>query len=116
MMFLNKFLNFAVDYKIISCNNAKAIESFKEDSFIKSNFTDNEIVNILNYNYPINIKNLIFIAIYSGLRLSEIVNLTNSDIKKDSNNIYYFDIKSSKTKSGIRKVPIHKDILSKGLI
>ncbi len=45
----------------------------------------------------------------------EIHELTNDSIRKDIDGIYYFDILKSKTTSGIRKIPIHKDILDRVL-
>jgi len=61
---------------------------------------------------------IIRIALYSGLRLGEITQLTKDDIKLDTEfNIFYFDIntlngKKVKNKTSIRKVPLHPDICS----
>jgi integrase len=61
---------------------------------------------------------IIRIALFSGLRLGEIVQLTKKDIKFDTKTeIYYFDIntengKKVKNKSSIRIVPIHSSISS----
>lgn len=57
------------------------------------------------------------IGYYTGMRLEEICQLYLSDIKEE-NNIWYFDIiedndKHVKTASGIRKVPIHDDMIDK---
>lgn len=112
MAYVNKFLTFGVTYKLIPENNVKGLENFKEDAVIKENYTDEDIKNIFAYDYAQNYKNIFTIAAYSGMRVSEIVNLTKESVKKDSNTgIYYFDILKSKTQAGIRKVPIHKNIL-----
>jgi integrase len=55
------------------------------------------------------------IALYAGMRLNEILQLTVADIKKEDD-IYYFDInnknnKQVKNKSSIRKVPIHSILI-----
>lgn len=61
------------------------------------------------------------IALYSGMRLSEIVQLLVTDIKTESS-VEYFDIKRGegekkqiKTASSIRRVPIHKTLVELGL-
>ncbi len=111
MKYVNMFLEYGVNYKLIDENNVKGIENLKEDSPDKENFTNDDIKNILSYGYPQNFKDIFKIGAYTGMRVSEINNLTKESIKVDENEIYYFDISKSKTKSGIRKVPIHKDIL-----
>ena len=113
--YLNQFLDFAVSRKLIKENNAKGIKNLKEEDVDKENFTDEDIKNILAYEYnePA-IENFFLIAMYSGMRLGEIHNLTNDDIKQD-NGIYYFNITDGKTKNSIRQVPIHDEILVKVL-
>ncbi len=61
------------------------------------------------------------IALYSGMRLGEIVQLLVSDIKSDDG-VTYFDIrrgegekKQIKTLSSIRRVPVHKTLIELGL-
>lgn len=61
-----------------------------------------------------------FIALYSGMRLEEIGQMMVSDVRQEGN-IYYFDIndnddKNLKTKTSIRKIPIHKNILEKNFL
>jgi integrase len=112
--YLNKFLDFAVSRKLIRENNLKGIESLKEEEVNKENFTDKDIENIFAYNYEQKIRDYFIIAAYSGMRSGEIHQLTNNDIIK-VDDIYIFDIKDSKTKAGLRKVPIHKDILEQVL-
>lgn len=60
------------------------------------------------------------IALYSGMRMGEIVQLLASDIKFE-NGVWYFDIskgegKSLKTASSKRRVPVHKTLLDFGLL
>lgn len=59
------------------------------------------------------------IALYSGMRLGEIVQLLKSDVKEESG-VWYFDVnkgadKSLKTASSKRRVPIHRTLLDLGL-
>lgn len=60
------------------------------------------------------------IALFSGMRLGEIVQLLRSDIKQE-NGIWYFDVnkgegKSLKTASSKRRVPIHPALIQLGLV
>jgi integrase len=112
IVYVNNFLEFALARQLIKHNPVKAHESLKEEESTKENYTDKDIQQILSNNLDDNILTFVKIAIYSGMRLHEIHNLTNDDIKKDSEGIYYFDINKSKTKNGIRKVPIHEKILN----
>ncbi|MDD3770335.1 MAG: phage integrase SAM-like domain-containing protein [Sulfuricurvum sp.] len=111
MAYVNLFLEHGVTYKLINENNAKGIENMKEDAVQKENFTDEDIKAIFAYDYPQNFKDIFKVAAFTGMRVSEIINLTNEDIKISEDEIYYFDVTKSKTKAGIRHVPIHKDIL-----
>ena len=114
-IYINVFLEYAIDYKLISENNAKPIESLLEnDKKKKTNYTDTEILEILSYDYEQEYRDIFHIVIHTGMRVSEIVNLTNENIMQE-NGIYYFDIVKAKTSAGIRKVPIHKSILDRVL-
>jgi integrase len=60
------------------------------------------------------------IALYSGMRLGEILQLLKSDVKEE-NAVWYFDVnkgegKSLKTVSSKRRVPIHRTLIDMGLI
>ena len=60
------------------------------------------------------------IALYTGARMGEIIQLKPSDLKQD-NNIWYFDIndddgKSVKTLQSKRKLPLHSKLIGLGLI
>ncbi|VDC27458.1 site-specific integrase [Pseudogemmobacter humi] len=62
------------------------------------------------------------IALYSGMRLGEIVQLLRADIKQE-NGVWFFDnaktpgiSKQLKTNSSIRQVPIHKHLIEAGFL
>ncbi|MDX9742348.1 MAG: phage integrase N-terminal SAM-like domain-containing protein [Arcobacteraceae bacterium] len=81
----------------------------------KGNYEDWEIRKILDYIWENESKlyYIIFkIAIYTGMRQNEIISIKESDIKEDRDRIKYIDIRDSKTNSGIRKVPLHKELLA----
>ncbi len=80
----------------------------------KGNYEDWEIRKILDYIFENEDKlyYIIFkIAIYTGMRQNEILNIKESDIKESKEGIKYIDIRDSKTNSGIRKVPLHENLL-----
>jgi len=60
------------------------------------------------------------VALFSGMRQDEICQLTREDVKQDED-VWYFDVtgdndKRVKNKQSVRRVPIHKRLLNKGLI
>jgi integrase len=60
------------------------------------------------------------IALYSGMRMGEIVQLLVADVKQDGD-IWYFDVnkaegKSLKTVSSKRRVPVHRTLVELGLL
>lgn len=115
--YLRGFVKFACDRKLIGEDNTKAILALDEKQDEKKrkkeveNYTNKEINDILNFEYDDEIYNKVFkICAFSGMRISEIYNLQDKNIKCD-NGVYYFDIEDSKTISGIRDVPIHSDLV-----
>ena len=125
LIYTKQFLKFAEQREYIRKNIAEPVKLYNKtqtraEESKKENFTNEEIEKILNKeidrNFDKAMKTFCEIAIYSGMRLSEINSLTNESIVKDnSTGIYYFNISKSKTENGIRKVPIHKNILEKVL-
>lgn len=53
-------------------------------------------------------NSIIIILIYTGLRISELFDLTRDNVHLDEK---YFDIRESKTDAGIRLVPLHESII-----
>lgn len=111
MIYLSKFLDFGVKQKILDTNESKNIKQYVEKDLKKENFSKEDFENIKNYNYDKYYQNIFEILKHSGMRISELYNLKNEDIKKDENNIYYFQINDAKTDNGNREIPIHKTIL-----
>ena len=58
----------------------------------------------------------VLLAAYSGARRSEIANLKMSDFKVDADGISYFIIKKGKTAAAVRRVPIHSELIKRGLL
>ncbi|MFA6192633.1 MAG: tyrosine-type recombinase/integrase [Sulfurimonas sp.] len=109
---VNQFIKFGVNYKYLKENNVGGLETLKEITVKKENFTDEEINTVLNYeDIEPNYKMAFKIAIYTGMRVSEIINIENENIReKDS--ITYIDLPKSKTDAGIRDIPICDKLLS----
>ena len=70
-------------------------------------FTDNEIQKLWNM-ADNKYYQIILMLIYSGVRISEFLNLKKENIHLDKQ---YFDVIESKTENGIRKVPIADKVL-----
>ncbi|MGE4444653.1 MAG: tyrosine-type recombinase/integrase [Candidatus Altimarinota bacterium] len=111
---LSSFFHFGEDRELLEKNFLKNIKQFKEEKVEKDNFTDEQLLKILEidkdkfYSYnkqrkPIfNYYNLFKICIYSGTRISEILKLKKENVKQDR-----FTIVDAKTENGNRTVPIH---------
>ena len=84
--------------------------SIKEVTKIKENFTKKDLENIFSYDYSPYYHNILTILAHTGMRIGELWSIKKEDIIEDEG-IYCFDLKESKTDTGIRKIPIHKNIL-----
>lgn len=102
--------DFAIKNEIINNpkNLAEWLDIGKSTTQEKEIFNDEEI-EILWDNTDKDICKIILILIYSGLRISELLDLKKEDVYLEER---YLDIKDAKTKAGIRKVPINHKILN----
>lgn len=80
----------------------KAWQKAGTDSTDMRPFTDEEVKTLLEGGADADMRDLMQIAALSGLRLEEIGQLRVKDCEDD-----LFDITRSKTRAGVRKVPIH---------
>lgn len=71
-------------------------------------FTTKEIEKIWEWEGTNEYFSVILMLIYSGVRISELL-----ELKKENVNLteQWFDVTASKTKAGVRKVPIHNKVL-----
>jgi integrase len=84
----------------------KAWRDDPEQSTAMRPFTDNEVTRLLSGDMPnADMLDLMKIAALSGMRLEEIGQLRVADCVDD-----VFNIRKSKTKAGLRKVPTHSDL------
>lgn len=105
---LNMVFDYAVKNDFISKNPVKFVELKKYKKVqIKKEITDIEL-QLLWDNLDIYYADVILILIYTGMRVSEFINLRKDDINLSKNVIY---ISKSKTEAGVRNIPIHNKIL-----
>jgi integrase len=104
------FLNFAKVKKFIKENNMENIKKLKVEETKRELFTLAEIKNVFSYdNYNYNAKEVFKILLYTGMRINEFYNLKKENFK-NRDGIDYIEVTTSKTKNGLREIPIHKNI------
>lgn len=94
--------------------------TFKYQSIPYANYTDLQMNSIVSYyeQQEISDKQLVVLtACYTGMRLSEICNLTSESVKHDTESGYnYIFIEKGKTDAARRVIPISKKLEATGLI
>lgn len=105
---IHMLLDYAVANDYISKNYSNYLILDKLKHSDKTLFSDAEISYIIKNDDTVLFK-LLQILLYTGLRINELINLKVSDINLKNNII---NINNSKTASGIRKIPIHKNIIN----
>lgn len=102
----NQLFKYAIKYDIDK-NYAQYLElPVKKESKPKVPFTKEEI-DLFWRNLHIEYTDILLILLYTGLRINELLQLKNENIHLNER---YLFVEKSKTKAGIRKVPIHKKI------
>jgi integrase len=57
------------------------------------------------------------IALFTGMRLEEVLQLHAEDIKQDGDGVFFFDIcRKTKNEGSKRKIPIHNELISIGIL
>lgn len=101
---IGQLYSHAMKHDLISKDYSKFIElGTKEDTEKKKPFTDSEINLLLEKQKDNEYLDIIIMLIYNGCRISEFLDLKKENIDIDKQ---CFDIIDSKTKNGIRTVPI----------
>lgn len=108
--YLRMFLDHAEKFELVEKNLANKLEMLKEEVKEKENYT-NEEVNLLLENAPSEFKDFLKVAMYTGMRLQEILAIDKVLID-DKTQIKYIQIGDAKTISGTRKVPLHEELLN----
>lgn len=107
--FINMLYEYGIKNEIIEKNYANYLEMPKtEIKKPKVPFTQKEI-NTLWKHKDDKFINYILIQLYTGARITELLEVTLDNVNMKERSIF---IAKSKTPAGIRHIPIHKDILS----
>lgn len=69
----------------------------------RERFTNEELETLWNNHQRIDYCNVVLMLLYSGVRISEMLNLKKENVNMQE---HYFDVIDSKTQAGIRQVPI----------
>lgn len=107
---LNMILDYAVKKDIISKNPLEFVEVGKYKVVYNKKQFSKEEIKILWENKEMYLVDSVLILIYTGMRVSEMLNLKIEDINLESDNKTLF-IRKSKTDAGIREIPINSVIL-----
>lgn len=104
----NKIFKWCIQHDCIKKNYAEGLKiNIKYDSKPKTAFSTEEIEQLWKAQKIDSLK-IVLMLIYSGVRVSELLNLTKEDLHIDEQ---YFYVRASKTDSGIRIVPIADKVL-----
>lgn len=106
LLLLRQIYDYALHAEMITGENpllkVELPDKAARESTKHTRFTDDEIQILWNNQGQIGVDITLFL-IYTGLRGAELANLRKADVHLPES---YFDVVESKTKSGIRKVPI----------
>lgn len=106
--FVNMLYEYAIKNEIIEKNYASYLEMPKvEIKKPKVPFTHKEIKTLWKHKDDTFI-NFILIQLYTGARITELLQVTLDNVNLKNRSIF---IEKSKTPAGIRHIPIHKDIM-----
>ena len=103
---LNQFFIY-FKFKDYIADNIVEYQPLKTETETYQDFTDEEIDTFFKYSKIQLVKDIFKIGLYTGMRIGEISNLKRENINFKEN---FIDINESKTKSGIRIIPIHREI------
>ena len=107
--FINMLYEYALKNEIVEKNYASFLEIPKvEIKKPKVPFTSKEIKTLWKHKEN-EFINFILIQLYTGARITELLEVTLDNINLKERSIY---IAKSKTPAGVRFIPIHKDILN----
>lgn len=111
MLYTNMFIEYAIANKHIKENNIKAIKNLKETSKTKDNFSDKQVLEIIN-SKEFDDKYIFCFKMmaYHGIRFNDLFNLQEA-WKKEKDGVKYLDFDHGKTINAKRIVPIHPKMI-----
>lgn len=100
---------YALKHQYVKQNLAQHLETEPvKDKRVKTPFTASEIQTLWNTQGSSINDDIPLILLYTGMRISELLAIENSDVNLQEK---YIDIRQSKTDAGRRRVPIHNKII-----
>ena len=107
---INTFFNYLVYEEYID-KNPVIVKPLPEEQSSKTAYTLDDLKLIFNTTLKLHqhIKDITLVALYSGMRIGEIIALEKENIL-DKNGILFFDIVKGKTENAPRTIPVHSKI------
>jgi len=101
----NQLYRYALENDLVTKDYSEFVEisHHKKEDNERDPFSSKEISTLWDNVDRNEYNSIILMLIYSGVRISELLNLKKENVHLDEK---YFDVVSAKTKAGIRKVPI----------
>lgn len=110
-VFFNQIYRFALENDVVTKDYSDFVEILhhkKEDDSKRKPFSKSEVKKLWDNVDRNDFVQIILMMIYTGVRISEMLDLKKENIYLDER---YFDVVESKTDAGIRKVPISHRIM-----
>ena len=107
---MNMIFNYALKKEIILKNPLEFVEFKRHEVVVEKHQFSYEEIDLLWKNKEMYLVDSILILIYTGMRISEMLDLKVTDINLESEN-KILHIRKSKTVAGIRDIPISPLIL-----
>lgn len=102
---MNKVYSYGLENDIINKDYTKFVKFKRDDTKVKRTLFTKEDVEIIKANIDAWDYAFMYILLYTGMRPKELIELKKENIKDGC-----FDIVESKTKAGIRTIPIHNEL------
>ncbi len=110
MMYLNIFLKFAKEEKLVLENQVENIKPLFVEEVKRDIFTSEELTKIFtSTKIPEEHKKILKVLLFSGMRIMELYNLKKENLKTDQNGIKYIELEIAKFDKP-RSIPIHTKI------
>ena len=110
MMYLNIFLKFAKEEKLVLENQVENIKPLFVEEVKRDIFTNEELTKIFtSTKIPEEHKKILKVLLFSGMRIMELYNLKKENLKTDQNGIKYIELEIAKFDKP-RSIPIHTKI------
>jgi len=109
---LKSMFNTAVNWNLISTNPLKKVKQLRINQNIPKMFTHNEIELIMNTISPVWLKNIVTLALNTGMRRNELINLHWADVNMINKYLIVRNTESFTTKSkSERVIPLNQNSL-----